>query len=560
MIASYDKQLLQKVFAQDAAIGSVFNLFVRSVSGKLERLKNGGWDKNPMLEKEIDYELAKLQRNLESTVYNSQKWAFSLSQAKNDDLVKSYIEGMAINGKLKDKLFGVNEKALETFVNRKVDGLGLSERVWNIKGQVKEQLGYYLESGIATGRSAQVIAQDVKQILNKPDALFRRVRDKNGKLVPSQPMKAFVPGQGVYCSAHQNAVRLAATETNMAYRMADHSRWQNLDFVVGYEVRLSGSHPAVDICDHMVGSYPKDFVFRGWHPRCFCHAVPVLMSEEEYLEYMDADEETATIILERNQVNAIPDKATKYLAQHKKTIDGWKSTPYWVKDNFNNGKIGAGLKLQSIKLADLKPSDLLFYSPDDLKLLEGEEGFTNSLSSVRKEERFRAYSNLSDHELASIHWYSGNGYFDLNKNLALKTPTQTTLAFERVLNASLDKLPVDEAGVYFRGKGLKMDIVNRYKSYFDNKSVKTERFFQSTTVDPNVSNDFSKGSPNEHRVLFTIISKNGHKIEPLSQFVREKEVLFKSRMKVRVIDFRTIEENGQVRYEIFLEDTDSVSG
>jgi len=346
MISSYDKQLLQKVFAQDAAIGSVFNMFVRSIAGKLTKLKDGGWDKNLQLEKEIDKELVKLQSNLESTVYNSQKWAFALSKAKNDDLVKSYIKGMAISGKLKDKLFGVNEKALEAFMRRKVDGLDLSGRVWNTTNQVKEQLGYYLESGIATGRSANLIAQDVRQILKKPDALYRRVRDKNGKLVPSQPMKTYTTGSGVYKSAHQNAVRLAATETNMAYRVADHERWQTLDFVVGYEVRLSGSHPAVDICDYMAGRYPKDFVFRGWHPRCFCHAVPILMPEEDYLAYMDADEETATAILEGNSVKSIPDEAASYISKNKKSIEGLKSAPYWVKDNFKDGKIAGGLKLR----------------------------------------------------------------------------------------------------------------------------------------------------------------------------------------------------------------------
>lgn len=345
MISSYDKQLLHKVFAQDAAIGSVFNLFTRAISGKLTKLKDGGWDKNPQIEKEIDYELAKLQKNLEGTVYNSQKWGFDLSKAKNDDLVKNYIKGMAINGKLKEKLFGVNEGALEAFLNRKVDGLDLSGRIWNIKGQVKDQMGYYLESGIATGRGANLIAQDVKQILQDPDALYRRVRNSKGNLVPSQQMKGYKTDPGMYKSAHQNAVRLAATETNMAYRMADHSRWQNLDFVVGYEVKLSHNHPATDICDDMKGRYPKDFVFRGWHPRCFCHAVPVMMDEDEYLEYMDADEETATAILERNEVKAIPDSASKFITKHKETIDGWKSTPYWVKDNFQDGKIGKGLML-----------------------------------------------------------------------------------------------------------------------------------------------------------------------------------------------------------------------
>lgn len=38
--------------------------------------------------------------------------------------------------------------------------------------------------------------------------------------------------------------RRAATETNIAYRTADHERWQQLDFIVGIEVHLSNNHTA----------------------------------------------------------------------------------------------------------------------------------------------------------------------------------------------------------------------------------------------------------------------------------------------------------------------------
>ena len=52
----------------------------------------------------------------------------------------------------------------------------------------------------------------------------------------------FHPGRGVYRSSYMNARRLAATETNIAYRTADHLRWQKMDFVVGIEIVLSNNH------------------------------------------------------------------------------------------------------------------------------------------------------------------------------------------------------------------------------------------------------------------------------------------------------------------------------
>ena len=86
-------------------------------------------------------------------------------------------------------------------------------------------------------------------------------------------------------------MRLARTETNMAYRTADQERWQRLDFVIGYRVVLSDNHPEPDICNDLSakrgekgnrGVYPKDFVFKGWHPQCRCYVVPILADDKEF--------------------------------------------------------------------------------------------------------------------------------------------------------------------------------------------------------------------------------------------------------------------------------------
>lgn len=76
------------------------------------------------------------------------------------------------------------------------------------------------------GKSANYLISDVRKYLKNPDALFRRVRDKHGNLRLSKAAKAYHPVRGVYRSAYKNALRLTATETNMAYRTADHLRWQ----------------------------------------------------------------------------------------------------------------------------------------------------------------------------------------------------------------------------------------------------------------------------------------------------------------------------------------------
>lgn len=127
------------------------------------------------------------------------------------------------------------------------------------------------------GTPANRLATDLKQYLKYPDKLFRRVRDEHGQLQLSKRAKEFHPGAGVYRSSYKNARRLAVTETNMAYHKADNERWRKLDFVLGYEVQVSGTNPNVcPLCVELAGKYPKEFEFVGWHPHCRCHAVPIM--------------------------------------------------------------------------------------------------------------------------------------------------------------------------------------------------------------------------------------------------------------------------------------------
>ena len=121
-----------------------------------------------------------------------------------------------------------------------------------------------MDIALRDGTPANRLATDLKQYLKHPDNLFRRVRDEHGQLQLSKRAKEFHPGQGVYRSSYKNARRLAVTETNMAYHKADNERWRQLDFVLGYEVQVSGTNPNVcPLCMELAGKYPKEFA-RGY--------------------------------------------------------------------------------------------------------------------------------------------------------------------------------------------------------------------------------------------------------------------------------------------------------
>lgn len=221
-------------------------------------------------------------------------------------------------------------------------GLNLSDRVWRYATAFKREIELGLDLGIRTGESAAKMTRSLRQYLQHPDKLFRRVRYKHGNLKLSKAAAAFHPGRGVYRSSYKNARRLAATETNIAYRTSDHLRWQQMDFVVGIEIKLSNNHtlngaPLTDICDTLAGRYPKDFKFVGWHPHCRCKAITVLKTEDEMAEdtrrILNGEQQTKGSV---NTVRDVPAAFKYWVEDNADRIEAGEkhgTLPYFIRDN-----------------------------------------------------------------------------------------------------------------------------------------------------------------------------------------------------------------------------------
>lgn len=330
LLSFHDQQHITRMFVQEQRVNMIFNQFVSSIAPEMRKWKDAGnknsvWVRNPGIEKAIDKCLVQLQSNLEKEIKSGQTKAWNEAVLKNDKMVEGYIKGMSLSTIVKEGLFRRNLDALELLQNRTENGLNISQRVWNIADQTKGHVELFLEGGISTGRSADQISRDFRQLLNNPDKRFRRVRDKEGKLVPSQPMKDYHPGPGVYRSSKMNAIRVSATETNMGYRMSDCERWNQLHFVLGFEVKRSrNGHPCA-ICDALVGKYPKDFVFPGWHPFCICIAVPIVLEHKDFADFLLTDQ-----ISDDKYIRTIPSNAMDWMTKYTEKTG---SVPYFVKQN-----------------------------------------------------------------------------------------------------------------------------------------------------------------------------------------------------------------------------------
>ena len=281
------------------------------------------------------------------------------------------------------RYFARNKESVDAFFKRKSEygGLNLSQRVWKYVGDFKTEIEMALSVAMGEGKSAATISREVRKYLQRPDMMFRRFRvktgeqdifDADGNVVGKEPvygrvwkrkvvdavtgnvswqtvkLKDYSFGRGVYRSSYKNAMRLARTETNMAYRTADQERWRQLDFVIGYRVVLSDNHPEPDICNDLSarrgekgsrGVYPKDFVFKGWHPQCRCYVVPILADEKEFDKIQEAILNDEPIPESKSAIREPNKYFQDWWKSNKSRVAEAQSLPYWVKDNPKYAKI-----------------------------------------------------------------------------------------------------------------------------------------------------------------------------------------------------------------------------
>lgn len=343
----WERQHLKNLSALDRRIERIYEAAVKEAARLSVSITDFSPDKPfsfsdyPITRKRIENLLDGLKSGLSSAIINGVNSAWTLSNNKNNELARQVFGDNV--GKLSQaqyrRYFSTNDEAREAFIARKINGLNLSDKVWRYTEQFKEEIELGLDVGLRNGISADDMTKELRQYLRHPDMLFRRVRDEHGVLQLSQRAAAFHPGQGVYRSSFKNARRLAATETNIAYRTADYTRWQDLDFVVGIEIKLSNNHTLNgvafrDICDELKGLYPKTFKFTGWHPHCRCHAETVLKTEEEMAEdnrRIMAGEEPVQGSM--NEVKDVPANFKQWLEDNEERAKRSFSVPYFITDN-----------------------------------------------------------------------------------------------------------------------------------------------------------------------------------------------------------------------------------
>lgn len=257
---------------------------------------------------------------LQNLIYAGTTDEWKQSNIMQDLLAKKVMRyyDAQIDGEKQRVYFQSNSDALKAFQQRTERGMNLSTKLWDQSGNYKQELEYAISSAIEKGTSAVTLSKQLSQYLNDFPSLKADYTNMFGHAVDCH-------------DCEYRSIRLARSEINMAYRTAEQTRWRQFDFILGYEIKLSGSHPAEDICDSLAGRYPKDFVWTGWHPNDMCYSVPIVMSEEQYWGMREGNGRG-----QDDMVKDVPNGFKQWVGENKPKIDAAKENgtlPYWLRDN-----------------------------------------------------------------------------------------------------------------------------------------------------------------------------------------------------------------------------------
>lgn len=352
--ATHRKQLQQRAKKVQQLYKQAVDKIARAAAPSLfdaDPAKEFHFSDFPALNKSVDEFIDDMGKQLQANIEDGDSDAWTLANAKNDMVVNTLASVYSLPKETLKAWRHPHLDALQQFEERRKSGMNLSnggsaadpnnvlKGVWNLD-QFKNELELALEQGIGQGKSAADLSRDVRQYLKYPNKLFRRVRDKDGVLRLSKAAAAFHPGRGVYRSSYKNALRLTATENNIAYRTCDHKRWNALPFVLGQEIKTSNNHtlhgkPFTDICDDLAGRYPKEFKFTGWHPFCRCYAVSILASEKELDDYCSKLEQGTNVSEYQftGKQTQMPEAFTTWMKDNEQRIASAKKLPYFLEDN-----------------------------------------------------------------------------------------------------------------------------------------------------------------------------------------------------------------------------------
>ena len=175
-----------------------------------------------------------------------------------------------------------------------IDGVKLSQRIWQLADKTAEDVKRILTASLQTGMSAKKVRNQILRTQAQLEpSIPRYIQEQLQGLSPAGARK--VIDRYVRKTMRYNAMRVARTEIQRAWRGSYVEMTKKLPFVKGIKWNLSASHAITDICDDLAdadiglgpGVYPKNAVPYGGqpaHPHCMCYLTSEMDSVEEFVD------------------------------------------------------------------------------------------------------------------------------------------------------------------------------------------------------------------------------------------------------------------------------------
>lgn len=478
---------------------------------------------------------------IEAVIYNGTSSEWEASNEAQDLLATGVLReyDAVVDGQKYRILYQTNSDALRAFQQRVDRGMTISDKLWNQSISMKSAMEEAISCAMQKGMSAITLSKRISKYLNDYPKLAANYGKKYGMASRS--------GDCEYRS-----IRLAASEINMAYRNAENERWSQMDFIVGYEIRLSSNHNCkgiprgrfYDICDELAGKYPKDFKWSGWHPLCRCYKIPILKTEEEFWEWNGRNEISTSSV---NEVKDVPDNFKKWIDNNIQRAKSWESTPYFIRDNKDFIR-------EDFKVNVYNKTEKLFVRKR-----------RTSLAMSRVEYYNNAYPDIPEVQQAAVNAYTQAVGKDnkeatsreINRRLRNGIEDEYVDVASQLISQALAKLPKYE-GVVYRGETMSMaKLRGRFLDHIG--EVVSDKGFVSSSRYMNTPMKFISHvgiSKSDKRVIFEIQSKNGRDISRISEFngifnpENQHEILFDKGTKFLVLPDYKIDSSGNYRIKL----------
>lgn len=157
----------------------------------------------------------------------------------------------------RNSMLASSRAGIDAFLARKEFNYTLSQRVYRNRALSQGQVQRTVDTGLALGKSAKEIAQDVKRFIDPA-----------------------TPGGASYA-----AMRLGRTEVQNAFHTSSVKRYQATPWVSFVKWTLSGSHDHPDLCNEYAesvhvrgkgaGVFRDEDVPAKPHPQCLCYIDPI---------------------------------------------------------------------------------------------------------------------------------------------------------------------------------------------------------------------------------------------------------------------------------------------